>query len=174
MAKHVPASSGKILFVVAVVLVISALVFYYEYLPLSTAISHAICPYGHVCSIRSNACAQPGVVYNCPSIPANTTGNYTVAVNLQEELNNSANQGFTLNQTVFYSNSSAYCIRELITQCDNNEPSQFICINSAYSGPVGQQYKKAHAIAVACPMFYISGTVYCGIQGNYCVVMHSA
>jgi hypothetical protein len=133
------------------------------------------CQYGHICGIASYGCAIPGAIYNCPAkivgITNNTNLNATVAVMLAEELNNSVNAGFNLNQSMFYSNSQAGCSKELISACNNNSPQQYICINSQYVSAVSGQYPGIYSSPHACPMFYMAGNVSCGIVNNYCVVL---
>ena len=131
------------------------------------------CQYGYVCGMLSSGCAKPGAVYNCPMIPTNQTVNATVAVDLQQELNNSAQEGFTLNQAEFYSNSSSVCSRQLISYCNNNVPAQFICVNQKYSALVESQYSQSHKTPQACAMFILEGNISCGIEANYCVVTRS-
>lgn len=134
------------------------------------------CPDGYVCGIASDGCAVPGAIYNCPNEPVNppnsTSGNETVAVGLAQELNNSAQAGFSLDEAMFYASSSSGCSKQRISQCDNNVPSQFICINQQYAGNVSSQYDEIYAKPGACPEFLLAGSVYCGLDGGYCVVLH--
>ena len=138
----------------------------------STICSLPMIPAGCTWVSTANATAPCAGHISCP---ANATTinqpNGTVAIGLKEELNNSANAGFILNQTMFYSNSSAGCERELISYCNNNVPAQFICINRKYSAVVEYQYGKIYNTARACPMFIEAGNISCGVVGNYCVVM---
>ena len=183
MAKQkAKSSSVPMTAVVAIAIILALAISYQEYLSSrsievphynATTTVQTNCPYGYVCGISSDGCAVPGAVYNCPMIPANQTSNATIAVNLQQELNNSALAGFTLNQTVFYSNSSFGCSKLLIVYCDNNVPSQFICVNQKYSALVLSQYNQTHQVRQACPMFLMAGTVSCGVSDNYCVVTES-
>ncbi len=185
MAKQkVKSSSVPMAAIVVIAIVLALAISYQEYLGsrlieihhynATTTTSQAYCPYGYVCGMASDGCAVPGAVYNCPMIPANQTTNATIAVSLQQELNNSVLAGFTLNQTVFYSNSSLDCSRQLISYCDNNVPSQFVCVNQRYSALVSSQYNLTHKNLQACPMFLMAGTVSCGVQDGYCVVMESS
>src|SRR5271170_3040364 len=66
--------------------------------------------------------------------------NATVAVNLEQEMNNTSQNGIILNASVFSSNYPAYCTLIQIGQCNNNEPSQFICVNSQFAGQVESDY----------------------------------
>lgn len=144
--------------------------------PIATT-NGSYCQYGHICGIKSDGCAVPGAIYNCPaqiiSTTNSTTPNEIIAVTLAEELNNSANSGLNLNRSMFYSNSQAGCSRELISACDNNDPQQYICINSQYASKVASQYPKIHPSPQACPMFYMAGNISCGLANNYCVVLDS-
>ena len=146
----------------------------------SATTNASFCAYGYVCGMKSAGCALPDRIYNCPNMPLNastsnsTYQNGTLVVSLAQELNNSAGAGFTLNRSIFYAASSPVCSKELISGCDNNEPSQFVCINSRYSGALSGQYKGIYANSGrVCPEFLEAGNVYCGTLGNYCVVYRS-
>lgn len=129
------------------------------------------CTYGHVCLDPSAPCAQPGAIYDCPMIPVNITSNATrVAVNFSFELNDSQQAGYALNQTIFRVNSQSECSIELIAYCNNNVPTQFICVNSAHAFYVAAQYNQTHSVHQACPQYFEAGTLGCAVQGNYCVV----
>ncbi len=130
--------------------------------------TNATCPDGYVCGIPANGCAVPGAIYNCPNEPANLTANGTEAVNLTQELNNSAAEGFNLTVDMFSANSSSECSKELISPCDNNVPTQFICINQRFVGVVSSQRPPVRG---ACPMFMMAGDIYCGLDDGFCVVM---
>jgi hypothetical protein len=49
-------------------------------------------------------------------------------------------------------------------------PSQFICINKQYAGTVSSQHGSVYPTPRACPEFLLAGSVYCGLDNNYCVV----
>jgi regulatory protein YycI of two-component signal transduction system YycFG len=101
-----------------------------------------------------------------------TNGTAEIAVNLQSELNNSA--AFNTNQSMFYATSFSDCSRQQITQCDNNVPDQFICVNSQYSSYISAQYRQLYGNQSAvCPDFILAGSIACGISANYCVVISS-
>lgn len=97
-----------------------------------------------------------------------------VAVNLIAELNNSRNAGYNFTANEFAANTSSQCSLSLITPCDNNVPSQFVCINSAYSEiyttQSNQIYSNFSSGGHACPLFLLAGLVSCGTQDGYCVV----
>jgi hypothetical protein len=139
----------------------------------------ASCPYGYKCGIKADGCALMGAVYNCPNEPvnlqSNSTPNETVTVNtVAQELEESAGAGFILNSSAFQANSQAECSRILISPCDNNEPSQFICVNQQYAEAVSSQYKSIYTKQTACPEFLMAGTVSCGLIDDYCVVVQQA
>jgi hypothetical protein len=119
-------------------------------------------------------CRAPNNIPPCvPPIPTpdnSTSGNRTVAVNLAQELNNSAEAGFSLNAGMFYASSSSECSKQLISPCDNNVPNQFICVSQQYAGTVSSQYGSIYPTPRACPEFLLAGSVYCGLNDNYCVV----
>ncbi len=138
----------------------------------STICSLPMIPVGCTWISTANATAPCAGHISCPSNATTISQlNETVVIGVKDELNNSANDGFILNRTMFYSNSSAGCERELISYCNNNVPAQFICINQKYSSLVEYQYGKIYNTARACPMFIEAGNISCGVVGNYCVVM---
>lgn len=104
----------------------------------------------------------------------NTTApqqNATIAVTLEQELNNSANAGFNVTALYFRTPYSSNCTRELITSCDNNAPDQFICVNSAYASEISKQYSSIYSShAYVCPQYILEGTVACTSYQDYCVV----
>lgn len=97
-----------------------------------------------------------------------------VAVNLSSELNNSLAQGFNFTAGDFQSTSTAACVRALITGCDNNNPSQFVCLNSsAYNNAyLPQEQNNTSNKAHACPEYMLAGVVGCASVNDYCVVTH--
>ena len=85
----------------------------------------------------------PSTTVPTTTLQTTTTGyvnGSSLAVNLTQELNNSARSGFVLNKTVFYSTSASQCEKEQIAPCDNNNPDQFICVNRQYGAEVAMQY----------------------------------
>ena len=133
------------------------------------------CPDGYVCGIPSDGCAVPGAVYNCPNEPVNPPANSTVpteAVNLTQELNNSASAGFSLLANKFHANSASECSKQRISPCDNNMPSQFICVNQQYADQISGQYISIYTTPQACPQFLEAGTISCGLDDGYCVVTY--
>ncbi len=133
----------------------------------------ATCPDGYVCGIASDGCAVPGAVYNCPNEPVppiNASG--SKEVNLAQELNNSAGAGFSLDEGMFHANSSSDCAKELISQCDNNVPSQFVCVNQRYAANVSSQYGAIYSKPGMCPEFLLAGNVSCGLDDGSCVVLY--
>lgn len=175
-------NTGTISLVIIAIMAALLIAFYEHsyaslYVPYNTAHVNTLlyCPYGYICGVPSYGCAMLGAIYNCPLMPANTMGNATVAVGLEHELKNSASEGFNLNSTLFRANMPSDCSLQLISQCDNNVPSQFICVNSVYSAQVRSQYAalyngKSHI----CPMYVAFGNVSCGLEQGYCVVTDSA
>ena len=103
--------------------------------------------------------------------PSNNSSG-TVAVNLAQELQNSAQAGFNLNESMFYASSLSECSMQQISQCDNNAPNQFICVNQQYNATVSSQYRNIYSTPAECPMYIMEGNVSCGLVGNYCAVMH--
>jgi hypothetical protein len=98
-------------------------------------------------------------------------GNAAIALNLQQELNSSMQAGFTLNSTAFESSSAQSCSLQQISACNNNEPSQFVCVNSVYAARVRSQYSVLYnSSAYMCPEFTVPGVLGCAVQEGYCVV----
>ena len=60
---------------------------------------------------------------------AGRSRNGTVAADISQELNYSAQDGFNLSMGTFRAGSASDCVKELAGRCDNNVPSQHICIN---------------------------------------------
>ncbi len=137
----------------------------------TNATQNTTCPDGYICGIPSNGCAVPGAIYNCPNQPVNIT-NSTMGINPAEELNNSAGAGFNLTQAMFYANSSSQCSKQLISACDNNVPTQFICVNQQYAGNVSAQYAAIYSRPWVCPQFMLAGKIFCGLEGDNCVVLY--
>lgn len=107
------------------------------------------------------------------SSTSNNTNSTYIAVNLTQELNNSYAAGFNLTKGDFQSNSSLACVRALIDKCDNNNPSQFVCLNSsAYNQSYLPQKNASNSTGYACPQYFLAGVVGCATQNNYCVVVH--
>lgn len=97
-----------------------------------------------------------------------------VAVNLTAELNNSRNAGYNFTVNEFAADTSSQCSLSLITPCNNNVPSQFVCINSTYSEIYAAQSNQIYSNFTfgrhVCPLFLLAGLVSCGTQDGYCVV----
>jgi len=123
------------------------------------------------------ACIAPAPVTTVAMQNSSTTvqqvNGTRIAVDLQQELNNSANDGFSLNQSMFRANSSSQCSRQLISGCDNNVPSQFICVNNSFIDTVSGQRSSIYSNnSRACPDFIETGTLSCAVQAGYCVVQY--
>ena len=59
-------------------------------------------------------------------------------------------------------------LKVLIAYCDNNAPSQFICINSAYLSKFPHRTNSSGSVVV-CPMaIYMAGSINCSCRSNYC------
>ncbi len=106
--------------------------------------------------------------------PNSTTPNVITRhseIGVGAELNNSIAAGFTVNLTTFYVISGSQCVRESISYCNNNEPSQFVCINSRYSGKFTAQRSKIYSNkSRACPLFVLAGNISCTAENYYCAV----
>lgn len=151
MAAKSGALSGGIPVVIGVVILV-AIVFYIGNLP---------------------GASPSTTISTTPTTLSQTNQSATLAVNLQEEINDSTAKGFLVNQSEFYSSSASQCSLELIDGCDNNEPSQFICVNQNYSSQISTQRMNIYSSSEVCPDFMLAGTLSCALQGNYCVVMRS-
>ncbi|MDE1768183.1 MAG: hypothetical protein KGH64_02665 [Candidatus Micrarchaeota archaeon] len=94
-----------------------------------------------------------------------------LAVNFTQEINNSIKSGFSVNLTVFLPNAQSACTLQLISPCNNNVASQFICINPIYKQALGAQYQQLYPPGHACPMYLVAGNISCAIQYSHCVVL---
>lgn len=127
-------------------------------------------PGGSVSSIATTIAPASTLNYTNGSL----SGNYPIAVNLSQELNNSANGGLYLNKSAFASSSYPACAKVLISSCDNNVPSQFLCVGAYYADEVTQEAQGADANKPhVCPMFVEAGSIACGVSAGYCVVTDS-
>lgn len=97
-----------------------------------------------------------------------------VAVNASSELSNSISAGFNLTANPFHLNFSQNCVLFQISQCDNNIPAQFVCINNAsYSYFASQKKALSNNRSYVCPDFFMQGHISCAVQNGYCVVQDS-
>lgn len=83
----------------------------------------------------------------------------------QNETQRAEQNGYTIGSSAFSCSSTSQCVRVLITQCDNNNPSQFICINSAYLNKFNNMTKNG---SVICPQYMLAGVISCACASNYC------
>ncbi len=108
---------------------------------------------------------------------ANAFANNTtyVAVNLSSEITNSGLAGYNFTQNDFSVSSPSQCVRVLISNCDNNNPSQFLCINGAYKSSYEQQHADlSFNESGFCPEYILAGYISCAMQSNYCVVTRNS
>lgn len=101
---------------------------------------------------------------------AGSTHSNNTTINVQQELNASASAGFNFTMQTFASSSASDCLLVQITPCNNNNPSQFVCINSAYYQSYLNQTQRIVKPGVVCPMYEIQGTISCGFESGYCIV----
>lgn len=124
----------------------------------------------------SSSKQQPGATETVP--PVNyTNGTATITtMNVSAELNNSLNEGFMFNYSVFSANSSSDCELVRISQCWNNAPSQAVCINKAYQTEYQRQFGGISNMTgpVICPMYFVSGNLSCGLSDGYCVLVQAS
>lgn len=105
------------------------------------------------------------------SASSNTAASGTLSAVAQNAIINSTAKGFHITPQMIASNSSSQCALQLTTFCDNNEPSQFVCVNTAYSSNVSAQYQKIYSgKGQACPQFLLAGRLSCAVSGGYCTV----
>ena len=91
--------------------------------------------------------------------------------NAQNEIANASVSGFEITSQMLASDNSSQCSLEQISFCNNNEPSQFVCVNQAYASNVNAQYKLIYAgRGQACPEFVLAGHISCTISAGYCAV----
>jgi hypothetical protein len=71
--------------------------------------------------------------------------------------------------------ASSDCALVPVSYCNNNMPSQFACIGSAYSGSYLTSYNSGKSGQMAiCPMFFMSGHSSCECLQGYCVLVYSS
>jgi len=91
--------------------------------------------------------------------------------NVENSIGNATASGFHITPQMAAANSSSQCSLQQVTFCDNNEPSQFVCVNQAYASNVNAQYKLIYAgRGQACPEFVLAGHISCTISAGYCAV----
>ena len=135
-------------------------------------------PYGSLANKTNGTISNPTPIVNSTvnstTAPPNitiTNSSPIVLENLPEELNNSAQNGFDVNASIFAATSASQCSIRHITACDNNVPAQFICVNSNYSSEITAQYGSIYNNSrQACPLFMMAGTLSCGVASSSCVV----
>lgn len=78
--------------------------------------------------------------------------------------------GYNVNSSTFSCDTSNQCVKVQVTRCGNNEPSQYICINSGSRQNFENQAQKIRNSEgpVACPQFYMEGNISCGCASSYC------
>jgi hypothetical protein len=84
----------------------------------------------------------------------------------QNESQRAAQNGYALNGSTFSCRFGYQCTKVLITRCDNNNPSQFVCINSAYLADFSNMSRTNGS--VVCPQYLLAGTISCECASNYC------
>ncbi len=102
--------------------------------------------------------------------PPQPNSTVVVAADLQLELNSSLHYGFALNASAFASYNASGCSLQLVSGCNNNVPSQFVCVNSAYAGEVAGQYANIYRQPRVCAAYFMEGTLGCAVSSGYCVV----
>jgi hypothetical protein len=105
------------------------------------------------------------------NVPSNNSAqNSYIAVNLTNELYNSAAQGFNFTSNDFAAGQSSSCALALITACGNNAPGQYVCVNDASYYTYQQQRQVIDNVASACPQYLLSGRLSCVSVNGYCEV----
>jgi hypothetical protein len=112
------------------------------------------------CALLIVAVCLYALVVHPASAGTNNTYSY------QNESQRASQDGYTLSSSAFSCSSALQCVKVLIAQCDNNNPSQFICINSAHLGEFSNMTKNNGS--VACPQYMLAGTISCSCTFNYC------
>lgn len=102
------------------------------------------------------------------------SSNATIVVNLTAELNNSAAAGYNFTANSFEANSSTACSLAQISKCDNNLPSQFVCINSTNEQSYLLQHQNLEGNGTVCPQYVLAGFLYCQVQNGACVVARNS
>jgi hypothetical protein len=92
--------------------------------------------------------------------------------NAQNEIANASVSGFEITSQMLASDNSSQCSLEQISFCNNNEPSQFVCVNQRYAANVSTQRVLMYAgRGEACPEFMLAGRLSCTSSAGYCTVV---
>ena len=118
----------------------------------------------------SNSPANASVVGGPNATNPNVSARYR-GIEVGAELNNSIAAGFTVNLTTFREVNASQCQLEPISYCNNNEPGQFVCINSKFASGFEAQRNMTFANKPrACPLFILAGNISCAFENGYCIV----
>jgi hypothetical protein len=108
--------------------------------------------------------------------PPTTTMNYSSSgsYNAVEEQSLAASYGENVPITWFSCTSSSDCTDVLAATCDNNIPSQHICINSKYYGAFESEHNSTFQNSThVCPLYFMNSNITCSCAENYCTENYS-
>ncbi|MCL5440735.1 MAG: hypothetical protein M1448_02540 [Candidatus Marsarchaeota archaeon] len=115
--------------------------------------------------------AIPGrltATHNQTPVPPNTT-----LYSYSNEISHASAFGIGIGASQFSCSSSLQCAKLLLSRCDNNLPSQFICINGKYYGQYLNLTKGENKTGYLCPMFLVMGNIGCSCISSYCTETYS-
>jgi hypothetical protein len=111
------------------------------------------------------------IVYALYAFPAITAiGTQATVYPYQNETLFASRNGYTLNSSKFQCGYSSQCAKVQVSPCNNNEPSQFICINSAYAGKLANSTSGSASV---CPQYLLAGVISCRCTSNYCTEVYT-
>lgn len=98
---------------------------------------------------------------------------FNASVSKIETLGIPGAQGFA-NASDYACGSSYGCALVPASYCNNNLPSQYACVDSAYANAYLSLYNSGKANQTAiCPMFFLAGSPGCECLHGYCALTYS-
>lgn len=132
-------------------------------------LSHAIVKRGSLPASHNGSVNAP--TSGAPNATSPNASSEYSEVEVGAELNNSISAGFNVNLATFSAMNVSQCQLEQISYCNNNEPGQFVCINSNFASGFEAQRNAAFADkSRACPLFILARNIGCAVANDYCVV----
>lgn len=102
-------------------------------------------------------------IQNQTPIPPNTT-----LYSYSNEISHASAFGIAIGTPQFSCSSGSQCDKLLVSKCDNNLPSQFICINNKYYGQYLNLTNGENKTGYVCPLFLVAGNIGCSCISSYC------
>lgn len=119
------------------------------------------------------------LLVNVTKLPVTTTtiGYGSGQLNATGMQQDASGFGIYLNSSAFSCGYSNACKKVLVASCNNNLPSQSVCINPSYYDQYLQQYNAKYGNhTYACPAYVMAGNVSCScdLATDSCVESYSA